>query len=436
MNKALSPYCLAKGIPTMKKLSTRLAAAVTAAILMLIGFSGCVDDDPNNPVIMTAGNFQMHEFDFMLAFTSDEYYNYYTYGAWTPEEYFNRILNTATERAVALNYAKKNKIELSETELADIEKQLEASFAAIEEEYRGKVDEAITGEKEITEEAHRLIEKDLGYDIESYKKYIRTSMINSAVIEKIRDRLGDDIELTESDVKKHIADIMLKYKNTTSFTDFVDKYNDFLKGGSTEPYLVNEDCFTVGQLLLSFDEGGKDAAHTAEASIDADLNEGFTVESFYGLISEFGQDENMKKDRYIDWGYVVHDSLTPSYSNGFVYAAKNLIEDTDPARGEEMPELTIFINSKGERIVKFTSDDGIHYLILNRIFPKGEIKYEEGDDIWNIAYQAAFTREVDSAYSAALKEWMEKTKVTYYYDRFKDRYDVTPEEFNGLAAIG
>lgn len=419
----------------MKKTLTRLIAISIAAIILATGILGCINEDPNNPVILTAGNFQMHDFDFMLAFTSDEYYNYYTYGAQTPEEYFERILETVTDRAVALNYAKKNKIELSESELSDIDKQLEEQFKLVEENYCSQVDESITDEQAIISEAYKLLEKDLGYDVDSYKSYLKTSMINSAIIEKLRNNIANKIELSESDVKAYISDIMLKYKNTTTFSDFQEKYNLFLGGKDSEPYLVNEDCFTVGQLLLKFEDEDETAAHNTEETIDKILNQGFTEDRFYELIAEYGQDENMKNDRYIDWGYLVHDSLTPAYPKGFVYAANNLREETSHSFNIDAVELVRFTSSDGKRVIKFTSTDGIHYLILNRIFPRGEIKYEEGDDIWNMAYQAAFARMVESEYQKALAEWNEKTKVTYYFDRFRDKYEVSPEEFNGLIPI-
>lgn len=418
----------------MKKTLTRLIAISIAAIILATGVFGCINEDPNNPVILTAGNFQMCDFDFMLAFTSDEYYNYYTYGAQTPQEYFERILSTVTDRAVALNYAKKHKIKLTESELAEIDNQLAEQFKLVEENYCAQVDESITDEQAILSEAYKLLEKDLGYDVDSYKSYLKTSMINSAVIEKLRNNIADQIELTEADVKLHISDIMLKYKNTTSFSDFQEKYNEFLNGKDSEPYLVNEDCFTVGQLLLKFEDGDETDAHNTEEAIDRILNQGFTEDRFYELIAEYGQDENMKKDRYIDWGYLVHDSLTPAYPEGFVYAANNLREETSSSFNMDAIELVRFTSSDGKNVIKFTSTDGIHYLILNRVFPRGEIKYEEGDDIWNMAYQAAFARRVDTEYQKAVEEWREKTKVTYYYDRFRNKYEVSPEQFNGLLS--
>lgn len=419
----------------MKKPLIRLISISIAAIILATGILGCINSDPNNPVILTAGNFQMCDFDFMLAFTSDEYYNYYIYGAQTPQEYFERILSTVTDRAVALNYAKKNKIELSESELTDIDNQLAERFKLVEENYCSQVDESITDEQAILSEAYKLLENDLGYDVDSYKSYLKTSMINSAIIEKLRNNIADQIELSEADVKLHISDIMLKYKNTTSFTDFQEKYNQFLNGKDSEPYLVNEDCFTVGQLLLKFEDGDETAAHNTEETIDGILSQGFIEDGFYDLIAEYGQDENMKKDRYIDWGYLVHDSLTPSYPEGFVHAAYNLRGETNPGFGMDTVELVSFTSSDGKKVIKFTSTDGIHYLILNRVFPRGEIKYEEGDDIWNMAYQAAFARTVDAEYQESLAEWKEKTKVTYYFDSFRDKYEVPPEEFNGLVPI-
>lgn len=419
----------------MKKSLTRLIAISIAVIIMATGTLGCINEDPNNPVILTAGNFQMCDFDFMLAFTADEYYTYYLYGAHTPQEYFERILSTVTDRAVALNYAKKHKIELSEAELADIDKQLAEQFKVVEENYCSQVDESITDEQAILSEAYKLLENDLGFDVDSYKSYLKTSMINSAVIEKLRNNIADQIELSEADVKLHISDIMLKYKNTTSFDDFQEKYNQFLNGEDSEPYLVNEDCFTVGQLLLKFEDGDETAAHNTEKTIDEILNQGFTEDRFYELISEYGQDENMKKDRYIDWGYLVHESLAPAYPQGFVYAAYNLYGEKNLGFGSDKVELVDFTSSDGKTVIKFTSTDGIHYLILNRVFPRGEIKYEEGDDIWNMAYQAAFARRVESEYQKSLEEWKEKTKVTYYFDRFRDKYEVPPEQFNGLIPI-
>ena len=103
-------YAVHRKERTMKK--SRLIAVILAAVLLIGCFAGCVENK-DNPVIMTAGNFQMTEFDFMLAFTQDEYFNYYLYGAMDYTEYFQRILDIATQRACALNYAKKNKIELS-----------------------------------------------------------------------------------------------------------------------------------------------------------------------------------------------------------------------------------------------------------------------------------------------------------------------------------
>ena len=75
-------------------------------------------------------------------------------------------------------------------------------------------------------------------------------------------------------------------------------------------------------------------------------------------------------------------------------------------------------------MIKFESDDGIHYLILNKVFKRGIISYEQGDDIWNIAYAEAYKIAIDNAFDAKCEEWVEKTKVTYYYKKFRDKYEV------------
>ena len=411
-------YAVHRKERTMKK--SRLIAVILAAVLLIGCFAGCVENK-DNPVIMTAGNFQMTEFDFMLAFTQDEYFNYYLYGAMDYTEYFQRILDIATQRACALNYAQKNKIELSESELADIEAQLDETMTQLDAEYLAKVDESITDENKRLEEAERLFTQDIGYTKENYREYVRSSMINSAVIQKLRDMVGEDIDLTENDISRYITDAALKLKNTTSFTDFLETYGGFVKGENTVPYLVHEDCFTVDQLLIKADDG---EMYEIAAIVDELLNEGFNEDDFYEWIADYGQDENMKTDRFIDWGYIVHDSLEPGYPKGFVYAAKNLIKPTKPGFGADAPELTKFTSSDGKTVIKFESDDGIHYLILNKVFKRGIISYEQGDDIWNIAYAEAYKIAIDNAFDAKCEEWVEKTKVTYYYKKFRDKYEV------------
>ncbi len=400
----------------MKK--SRLISFLLALIMLCAFAVGCAED-PANPVVMTAGSFQLDDFDFMLAFIHDEYFNYYLYGAMGYQEYYERILEKATQRACALNYAKKHKIELTDEELAAAEEQMEATMQQLMEEYLAEAEEEVTDEQQKEALVAEMLKKDTGYDLEDYRKYIHESTINSAILGKLRDSLSDEVELTENEINSFIDDAALKLKNTTTFNDFVDRYNQFLSGENVVPYLVHKDCFTVDQLLIKADYNKK--AET-ETIIDELLEDGITEEEFYRLIDDYGQDENMKDDRYLDWGYVVHESIKANYVDGFVYAAENLIERTKPAIGEEVPELTRFETTDGMTVIKFESEEGIHYLIKNRTFSRGIIQYEQGDEMWNIVYDAAFDSALDILYNQKCNEWVEKTKVTYYKDKLEPKY--------------
>lgn len=390
------------------------AAMLLIAAAIVLTSAGCLNVDKSNPVIMTAGNFQLHKFDFGLSYQSNEYYTYLQYGAMDAETYFNKVLEDVTRYAVALNEATKRDIKLDESEEAQVDELLGQRINDIDEEYRKNIDQTVTDEAEIQRLLEEKYVQALGFTREKYIEYCRNSIYNNLLIAKFREIATEDVLLDEAQVHEYIA-AAVKSSYGGSFGEFVDKYNAFLEGGTTAPYFVPEDCISVNRLLITSTQ--------KEEEVDSLLSNGISKDAFYQLITEIGEDEKMKQDNYLDWGYIVHESIPANYSEGFAYAA--LYADTSKRPNvpiDKKPAIRKFVTNDNKTIIKFKNEEGVSYIIKNRSFLKGEMPYQEGDEIWNIAYEEAYIKARNEEFGRQCEEWVEKTKVTYYLDRFKQDY--------------
>lgn len=395
------------------KASKRIAMLLVAAVIAFTSV-GCLNTDKANPVIMTAGNFQLHKFDFGLSYQSNEYYTYFQYGAMDAETYFNRVLEDVTRYAVALNEATKRGIKLDASEETQVDELLEQRIEEIDEAYRETIDASVTDKEEI----QRLLEEKyiqaLGFTREKYKEYCRNSIYNNLLIAKFREVATQDVMLDEAQVHEYIASAV-KAAYGESFGEFVDQYNAFLENGTRAPYFVPEDCISVNRLLVTSTQ--------KEREVDEMLNDGISKSDFYQLITEIGEDEKMKQDNYLDWGYIIHESIPANYSEGFAYAALYANTGKRPnVPVEKKPSIQKFITNDNKTIVKLKNEEGVSYIIMNRSFLKGEMPYQEGDEIWNIAFEEAYIKARNDDFGRQCDEWVEKTKVTYYLDRFKQDY--------------
>lgn len=428
--KATPPNRLMKGCPSMKT-HTKLVILLLALAMSLGVLCSCKVKEETNPVIMTVDNFELTKFDFNMSYANHQYYYHYVYGAISADEFFNRVMKDLTRFAVAVNRAHKLGITLTESEEAEIMKEVQEQCDHVYEQYLERVVSSITGEEEIKAEVYRLYELDMGFSFDEYRIMYENTVRNSKMAHKLYEQVVADVTPDESLVLKYMQNQVLN-QSQMSFGEFADKYKSFISDNGDVPFFVPDNCFTVNRLFLAYNNVGSDsepeyddsmAALKAE-DIDSLLTLGISFDDFNKLILSMGDDAAMKNDTCLDWGYLVHKSLEKSYDDGFVYAAMQLSGDSfKPSNADaELPKLTYFDTTDNKQIVKFYTETGINYLMINRKFIKGNMQYERGDEVWNLAYEGAYQIECDNVYDKVYESWFAEAKITYYYDRFKDEY--------------
>lgn len=421
-----------KGCPSMKT-PIKLTVLLLALIFILGTFCSCTVKEDANPVIMTVDDFELTKFDFNMSYANHQYYYHFLYGAITAEEYFNRVMEDVTRFAVAVNRAQKLGITLTESEEAEIMKEVQEQCDHVYEQYRERVVSTITDEEEIKAEIYRLYEVDMGFTFDEYRALYENTLRNNKIAHKLYEQVVADVTPDEDLILTYMQNQVLS-QSQMSFSEFAYNYENFITGKGAVPFFVPDNCFTVNRLFLAYTNVGSSEAPEYDDSmaalkaedIDSLLNLGIGLEEFDKLILSMGDDADMKNETCLDWGYLVHKSLESSYEDGFVYAAMELAGfDFKPLDSEAaLPELTYFATTDNKQIVKFCTETGINYLMINRNFIKGNMKYELGDEVWNLAYEGAYNIECDNVYDQVYETWFAEAKITYYYDRFKDEYTV------------
>ncbi len=134
------------------------------------------------------------------------------------------------------------------------------------------------------------------------------------------------------------------------------------------------------------------------AEIKSRLDSG---ENAADIVEELSAQMDNISDSTPDYGYII-DPRTTSYSENYVKAATSL-------------------ETVGETSNPFADYDGIHVLVLMKVYEQGVVPFE---DIADSIKAALLPGAQEDMYNQMLEQWMDEIKITYYYNRLNSNNDL------------
>lgn len=439
------------------KHAIRLISCILAVLMAAFVFSSCkLTDDKPSPteaaasvkpadssvadgatIVMSSKNVEMTLYDFGEEYYGSQYYQYFLYGAMTADQYCDAIIEELSNFMYILNAAEDAGVTLTEDEEKEIEDTLNEQLEQVFQRYEENVDESVEDKRA---EAKKLMSEDLakdGIDFDTFLELAHVNMRRYKLADKYYQQLINEVEVTDSDVLAYIEEHKAE-ETDSKMADFVDKFNRYLDGQGPSPIVVPDDCFSVNHIFLKFetetdDEGNVSYLTDSRAKDEADLEEVFAetagLEEFMKLEEEYGEDPGMDDEGIRENGYVIHPDLLDSYYPGFVYAAMNLREsgwkpalDNENGENSELPEIQMFKLKDGTEVVKVKTEPGVHYIIINKQYDKGDVPYEQGDARWDSWLQAIRQERFATKYEELNKAWKENYPVDVKTDVIKAKF--------------
>ena len=379
-----------------------------------------------NPVVLSSKHLDYTLYDFRNAYYSNQYYMYMMYGMISAEDYFNMIIEDASSVIYIYNAAIDAGVELNAEEQKEFDEQVDAQIEAIISQYQNDVDESITDEAQRREEAIKLLNADLerdGLDYDTFIVLSRNNLLMYRITDKYYEKLRDELEVTEDDVTAYVNERLEKSDEVTP-TSFKDEFEAYAEGSGAYPVYVPDECFSVDHILLLFEEatdenGGvvydTESRKDTEAELESKIAQCADYEAFLQLETEYGEDPGMDDEGYRENGYLMHPDFDNLYFPGFAYAALNLYYGSwTPAESAtyEIPELEYFTLQDGTKIVKVATEPGVHYIIVNKVFEKGPVSYEIGDNHWQSWKDSVADTMLTDQYEQLLETWKEAFPIT------------------------
>lgn len=404
-------------------------------------------------VVMRSDNYEITLYDYGQSFYNGRKLQYYMYGMLTPEQYCESVVDEVAMLLYLLESAKEAGVELTEEEIANADKIIDDQLEELLTRYEENAGEDVEDKHAA---ALEKLEEDLkndGIDFDSFLKLAKGNIHMYNTADKYYKTLDDAVEISEEDVNAYITEQRDKTANI-SVSDFVQAVSGYNEGSSPYPVIIPDDCFSVNHIFLMFesdtDEEGvahanKESRSEDEAKIEKLIGEAADYEAFMALESEYGEDPGMDNERYREYGYIIHPSLATDYFPGFVYAAMNLHEGGwtpphDLENGDDVDygerELSFFELKDGTKVVKVYTDSGVHYIIVNKEYKKGDVQYEIGDEFWQSWEDALKQQKMSEIYASLSEEWKAKYRIDVDMDSILAKYASNDEEGSGEEGAG
>ncbi|MCR5809664.1 MAG: hypothetical protein K6G56_08945 [Clostridiales bacterium] len=417
-----------------EKASAEPMPADTAAPTEAVVFDG-------NTIVMTSKHIDITLFDFGQSYYNGKYLQYYMYGLMSADQYCDSVIEEVSSFMRAVNAAIDAGTELNAEEEAELEEEYNAQLDSLIARYSEGLGDEVENK---TEEAIKLLSKDLeadGLDYESFTRLAKGNMRYYRIIGKYFDELENGITVSDEDVNKYIED-EAEAESAMTMSDFNQIYMGYCSGQGPSPVCFIKDCFSVNHIYLAYtvdtdDDGSetydKESCAEDEAKIEAALPNTADFAAFMELVSEYGDDPGMEEGAFAKNGYLIHADLLDDYYDGFVYAAMNLHEgewtiDVDPDSSAQpyIPELTYFTLLDGTKVVKFSSEFGVHYLIVNKEYKTGNVDYTVGDEVWKSWVSAVKTNRLKDLSAELEEQW--KTEYAVETDTATIKAKFVPSE--------
>lgn len=395
-------------------------------------------------IVMRCNSVEMNMYDFGQGFYSSQYLQYLMYGMISADQYCNMVVDDLSTVLYLVNEAKQNGAELSEDEIVEIDTLIDNHVEKVIQSYVDQVEEGVEDREA---EGMKNFEKDLAEDgltVDSFITLAKNNLRLHKLAEEYYNTLAETVRASDDEVMKYVADNKAEAESLT-IADFVDRMDTFINGGGAFPLYIVDDCFSVNHIYLAYETESSEEEITYltesrsadEAAVEAALPELQDFAAFMEYADEKGDDPGMEPDSpYRKYGYIIHPDLVDDYFGGFVYAAMNLHNGSWSApvdAGAENtpapdPELKFFTLKDGERVVKVCTESGVHYIIVNKEYKRGDTQYEIGDDIWESWRTAASETSLNELYENLSAEWKQKYTVEVDYATIRDKYSVSEDD--------
>lgn len=379
-------------------------------------------------VIMRCGDTEFMLYDFGQAFYSSQYLQYYMYGMVTPDQYCDMVIDELKGLMYMVAAAKDAGIELTQDEIDEIDSNIADYVEQVKVSYRDYVEEGVD---DVEAAALAMLEEDLaqdGLDLDSFVVLAANNLRIHKIAEKYYETLQESVSVSDDDVRTYL-DEKLETAPDESVSDFVADMNGYYEGSAPYPVYIVDDCFSVNHIYMGFESSTDDEGNIVydtesraedEAEVEAKIEEAADYDAFMELETVYGEDPGMDSETYRENGYIIHGDLVNDYFAGFVYAAMNLHEgewsvpvdggaSDEPAPAE--PELAFFTLKDGTRVVKVCTESGVHYIIVNKEYKRGPVKYTVGDEIWESWRDAATETRMSDLYDTLSEEWRGKYSI-------------------------
>lgn len=444
----------------MKKTFFPAIALLLAAIMAAFAFGGCklTDDNegqtdvtaaPNDPVpsgeldgaqvVMRSGDVEITLYDFGQSFYNSQYMQYYMYGMITADQLCDYTVEDLTHLIYLQRAAKDAGVELDENEVTEAETLIDDQLEQLLTQYESSVEDGVEDKRA---EAKKLLEKDLaedGIDYDTFLVLAKRNILMYKLADKYYKSVQASIEIADEDVESYVK-AHINEDKSSSISDLIHKLSAFNEGEGAFPVYFSDDVFTVNHIYMGFETNTDEEGNTVtdfesrkddEAALEAKLPEAEGFDGFMALEEEFGEDGGMDVDGYRENGYAIHPDVAGEYFDGFVYAAMNLHEGSwkpvlDKETGEFIGggerELTYFTLKDGTKVVKVYTDSGVHYIIVNKEYAKGETPVEKGSAAWE-SWRSTLTNErIEAKLNELSAEWVEKYEIQTETDIIKAKF--------------
>ena len=397
-------------------------------------------------VVMRCDDVELNMYDFGQGFYNSQYIQYYMYGMMQPDQYCSMVIDELSTLIYLVSEAKANGLELTEDELIEIDSTIDEHVVQLLKSYEEQVADDVADK---AAQAKADFESDLAEDDLDFDSFITLAKNNlklHTLAEKYYNTLLESVKASDDEVTAYIRDNIDAAKEL-SMLDFSDQMNAYFEGSGPYPLYIIDDCFSVNHIYLAFEtsEDGTEylteSRKEDEAAVEAKLPELEDFNAFMEYEKTIGEDPGMDEGSpYVENGYLIHPDLIDSYFTGFVYAAMNLHEGVwrAPVDAQSTPapdqELTYFELKDGEKVVKVCTESGVHYIIVNKEYKRGDVEYEIGDEIWESWRTAASEEAMNGLYEQLINEWHEKYTIDVDRATIMAKYNSAqndPEEDSG-----
>ena len=250
---------------------------------------------------------------------------------------------------------------------------------------------------------------------------IYENLCRQDIVSKVRDYMTSFAEVTDEEVRTWYDQTLTLQQEEMDADPAI--FGQKIAGSKIYTY-VPQRIVAVRNILIAFDDTLSESLKTAydegeagqyDVLLNAAISESSDLiteaadikerldsgEAAADIVEELSDQMDNIFDNTPDYGYII-DPRTTDYSENYVKAATSL-------------------ETVGETSVPFVDYEGIHVLVLMKVYDQGVVPFE---DIADSIKAALLPGAQEDMYNQMLEQWMDEAKITYYYKRLNSNNDL------------